>query len=194
MIDCQRIKGRFYALGGLPLSPQWCIGTSNVSTGKFKVTNIKRNRKVEKTVSKENVAKLNQRLMSNPSLLKKIEDDWTDEALVRLAEAEGLPFTAEELDAYLNEAIKKGKLSDEDLIQVSGGLILYREDKAYLMVTPLYGCEHWLRIRGHFGEKEEAKTCNCCTYRQNVGLTMICTCPAVMANPNHISEKKLPTK
>jgi hypothetical protein len=74
-----------------------------------------------------------------------------------------------------------GKLSDNELTDVSGGLILYMENKAYMIVTPLYGCEHWLQIWGHLGQNE-SKVCNCCTYRQNVGLTMICTCPAVMAN------------
>jgi predicted ribosomally synthesized peptide with nif11-like leader len=77
-------------------------------------------------MSIENVTQFAQRAAQEPALREKIQtllatsDSDPAASIVRLAEEEGLPFTAEEFGQF-RESPQAGELSDEQLANVAGG-------------------------------------------------------------------------
>ena len=83
-------------------------------------------------MSVENVKLLFRKLENNEDLQNQLKDlhhkknEEMIKEIIVLGEKQGIPFTKEEFDAYLTEAIKQShdgdELSDEELQSVAGGL------------------------------------------------------------------------
>jgi predicted ribosomally synthesized peptide with nif11-like leader len=104
--------------------------------------------KGEKTMSKENVAKFYAHLESDPSILKKIGGERTEEALLRLAKDEGFEFSSAELKTYQNNTTPNRKLGDDELDNVAGGATTTINGHTYMVVTIGYGCKRWSPMSG----------------------------------------------
>ena len=80
----------------------------------------------------ENIANFLERVAQDTALQEQIKAMGTQDAtqaeehVIKLATAQGLPFTAEELQAFAAEQAKaaheQGELSDSELEQVAGGI------------------------------------------------------------------------
>ncbi len=90
-------------------------------------------------MSKENIMKFQEVLAQKPELLERLKGARTPEA-VAAAQAEGFDFTAEELEEYGKAAAPTGKLADDELEKVVGGLY---DGDGNLIVTVAYGCQYW---------------------------------------------------
>jgi predicted ribosomally synthesized peptide with nif11-like leader len=90
-------------------------------------------------MSQENIVKFQEKLMESPELQQKLIDARMAEDVIAVAKAEGFAFSAEELEEYSKTAVIKGKLSDDELGEVTGGLMV----DGHLETTVGYGCKYW---------------------------------------------------
>ncbi|HEX3026470.1 MAG TPA: Nif11-like leader peptide family natural product precursor [Clostridia bacterium] len=107
-------------------------------------------------MSKENIEKFQEELKKRPELQQKLKETETTEDFIALAKAEGFDFSAEEFTEYA----RSGKLSDEQLGEVTGGG-LYGFDND-LIVTAGYGCTYWTARRTLWlAAKGNCGSCEC---------------------------------
>ncbi len=120
-------------------------------------------------MSKENIAKFQEASAQRPELLERLKDAHTPEAIAAVAQAEGFDFTAKELTEDLKAPARTGKLPDEELDGVAGGV--YDIDGS-LLITTAYGCQYWEPSTNPWGAVKGQ--CGSCKYGMGTAILGHC--------------------